>query len=37
MATDMARQLDMATTQIAEAAVRGTKNSAPGHENIDGL
>jgi hypothetical protein len=37
MATDIARQLDMATTQIAEAAVRGTTNSAPGHENIDGL
>jgi hypothetical protein len=37
MATDMARQLDMATTQIAEAAVRGTKNSALGQENMDGL
>jgi hypothetical protein len=37
MAADMARQLDMATTRIAEAAVGGTKPSAPGHGNIGGL
>jgi hypothetical protein len=37
MATDMARQLDIATTRIAEAAVSGTKPSTPGPGNIDGL
>jgi hypothetical protein len=37
MATDIARQLDTATTRIAEAAVQGTEHSALGRENIDGL
>jgi hypothetical protein len=36
MATDIAGQLDTATTRIAEAAVRGSEPSAPGHENIGG-
>lgn len=37
MAIDIARQLDTATTRIAEAAVRSSDHSAPRHENIDGL
>ena len=37
MATDIARQLDAATTRIAEAAVRGSEHPALGHKNIDGL
>jgi hypothetical protein len=31
MATDIARQLEMATTRIADAAVRGSEPSAPGN------
>jgi len=37
MATNIARQLDAATTRIAEAAVRGSAPSAPGPESIGGL
>jgi hypothetical protein len=37
MATDIARQLDTATTRIAEAAVRGSGPSSQVHKNIDGL
>jgi hypothetical protein len=37
MATDIARQLDAATTRIAEAAVRASEQSALGHKNFDGL
>jgi hypothetical protein len=37
MATDIGRQLDAATTRIAEAAVQGTEHSALGKDNIDGL
>jgi hypothetical protein len=37
MATDIARQLDAATTRIAEVAVRGSDNPALGRRNIDGL
>jgi hypothetical protein len=37
MATDIARQLEMATTHIAEAAARGSEPSAPGNQNIGGL
>jgi hypothetical protein len=37
MAADIARELDAATTRIAEAAVRGSKHPALGNENIDGL
>jgi len=37
MATNIARQLEAATTRIAETAVRGSEPSATGHENIGGL
>jgi len=37
MATSIARQLEAATTRIAETAVRGSEPSATGHENIGGL
>jgi hypothetical protein len=37
MAANIARQLDVATTRIAEAAVRGSENPALGHNNIDGV
>ena len=36
MATDIARQLEMATARIAEATVRGSESSAQGNENIGG-
>jgi hypothetical protein len=36
IAAEFARQLEMATTRIAEAAVRGSEPSAPGHQNIGG-
>jgi len=36
MAADIARELDAATTRIAEAAVRDSKHPALGNENIDG-
>jgi len=37
MATDITRQLDAATSRIAEAAVRTTEGSRLGRGNIDGL
>lgn len=37
MATDIARQLDKATTHIAEATVQGSEHSPPGQKNIDGF
>jgi hypothetical protein len=37
MATEIARQLDTATTRIAEAAVRTSERSGLGHKNFDGL
>jgi hypothetical protein len=37
MATNIARQLEAATTRIAEAAVRGSEPSAPGSQNSGGL
>jgi hypothetical protein len=37
MATDIVRQLDTATTRIAEAAVRSSEPSAPGPKDINGL
>lgn len=37
MATDIARQLDAATTRIAEVAVRGSEHPGIGDANIDGL
>ena len=37
MAAEIARQLDAATTRIAEVAVRGSEHPSPGHKNIDGL
>ena len=37
MATSIARQLEAATTRIAETAVRGSEPSATGHENIGDL
>jgi hypothetical protein len=36
MATGIARQLEMATTRIAEAAVRGSEPFPPGNQNIGG-
>jgi len=36
MAADIARQLDAATTRIAESTVRGSEHSALGHKNLDG-
>jgi hypothetical protein len=37
MAAEIARQLDAATTRIAEVAVRGSEHPSPPHKNIDGL
>jgi hypothetical protein len=37
MATNIARQLEAATTRIAEAAVRGSEPSTPGSQNSGGL
>jgi len=37
MATDIARQLEAATTHIAEVAVRGSENPSMVQKNIDGL
>ena len=37
MATNIARQLEAATTRIAETAVRGSEPSPTSHENIGGL
>ena len=37
MASSFARQLDTATTRIAEATVRDAQPSAPGHQNIGGV
>jgi hypothetical protein len=37
MATNIARQLDAATTQIAEAAVQGSEHPALGYKNTDSL
>jgi hypothetical protein len=37
MATDIARQLDAATTRIAEVAVRGSEQPSTGLKNMDGL
>ena len=37
MAAEIARQLDAATTRIAEVAVRGSEHPSPRHKNIDGL
>lgn len=37
MAFSIARQLDLASTRIAEAAVQGVKPSTPGDENIGGF
>jgi hypothetical protein len=37
MATDIARQLDTATTRIAEAAVRSSETPALGSKDMEGL